>query len=84
MNWLQHHIGIVCMTFGLFAAIFVFVSWGVGYYCNAIYGMHFELSSCWMGVSAIGIGLVGLFKWLVDSSPWNSNEGKPPIGGNLK
>jgi len=77
MNWLQHHIGIVCMTFGLFAAIFVFVSWGIGYYCNAIYGMHFDLASCWMGVSAIGIGLVGLLKWLVDSFK-NSPPNQPP------
>ena len=67
MKWLQDHISTICIMFGLIAAAFVLVSWGVGYYANALYGMHFDTGSCWQGISSIGAGLVGLFKWIVDS-----------------
>ena len=30
------------------------VCWGIGYFANALYGMHFELASCWAGFTAIG------------------------------
>ena len=77
MMWLQKHIAVVCMVFGLFSGMCVLISWGVGYYANALYGYHFEIASCWQGVSAIGVGLVGLLKWLVDSYK-NSLEGRMP------
>jgi len=77
VNWLQKHISTICMAFGLFAAVFVLVSWGIGYYANALFGMHFDLGSCWQGVGAIGAGLVGLFKWLVDSK-FNTGPGMMP------
>jgi hypothetical protein len=38
------------------------------------FGMHFETASCWQGISAIGAGLVGLFKWLIDSK-LNTEQG---------
>ena len=78
MDWIQKHIAVICMMFGLLSAIFLMVSWGIGYYANALYGTHFELASVWQGISSVGIGLVGLFKWLVDSSPWNTNKGNNP------
>lgn len=77
MKWLQSHISIICIAFGLLAAAFVLISWGIGYYANALYGMHFETASCWQGFSAIGTGLVGLFKWIVDSK-YNTDPGKTP------
>lgn len=77
MNWIQKHIATICMTFGLLAAAFVLISWGIGYYCNALFDMHFETASCWQGISAIGAGLVGLFKWLIDSK-LNTLDGQMP------
>ncbi len=77
MTWLKNNIAVVCMMFGLFAGAFVLFSWGVGYYANALFGMHFETSSCWQGLSAIGTGLVGLFKWLCDSK-FNTGPGEMP------
>ena len=77
MVWLQKHIAVICMAFGLLSAVFVMVSWGVGYYANALFGYKFEIASCWQGFSAMGVGLVGLFKWLTDSK-FNSSEGEKP------
>jgi len=77
MNWLQKHIAVICMAFGLFSGMFVIVSWGIGYYANALFNMHFDLASCWSGIGAIGVGLVGLLKWLVDSG-LNTNKGDMP------
>lgn len=65
------------MLFGLMAAFFVVFSWLAGYWLNGLYGMKFQIDSCWQGVSACGIGLVGLLKWLIDSSK-NSPIGEPP------
>jgi hypothetical protein len=65
------------MTFGLLSGVFVLVSWGVGYYANALYGTHFEIASCWQGMTSMGSGLVGLLKWLVDSFK-NSLPNQPP------
>ena len=77
MEWMKHNIATICMAFGLFAAAFVLASWGVGYYANALFGMKFEIGSCWQGISAVGVGLVGLFKWLCDSK-LNSDPGQMP------
>lgn len=68
----------ICMAFGLFAAAVVLVSWLYGYWSNGLCGTHFEINSCWQGVSACGMGLVGLFKWLVDSTK-NSPDGTYPV-----
>lgn len=81
MQWLQKHIAIICIAFGLLSAVFVLISWGIGYYANALYGYHFEIGSCWQGISAMGVGLVGLLKWLVDSTK-NSDPGKFPGEGS--
>lgn len=78
MIWIQKHIASICMTFGLASAIFVLLSWAIGYYANGLYGYHFDLGSCWAGIGAMGVGLVGLFKWLIDSSPWNTTKGQMP------
>ena len=77
MAWFKKHISIICITFGLLSGMFILISWGVGYYANAIFGYKFEINSCWQGVSAVGVGLVGLLKWLIDSVN-NSPKGEKP------
>lgn len=62
-HWLQLIIimSIVMMIF-LFLVLF---SWLFGYWSNALRGTHFELMSCWSGVTAVGGGIatiVGLAK----------------------
>ncbi len=62
-HWLQLIIlmSIVMMIF-LFMVLF---SWLFGYWSNALRGTHFELMSCWSGVTAVGGGIatiVGLAK----------------------
>ena len=62
-HWLQLIIimSIVMMIF-LFIVLF---SWLFGYWSNALRGTHFELMSCWSGVTAVGGGIaaiVGLAK----------------------
>lgn len=74
---IKSNIGIICIGFGLFAALTVLLSWLVGYWLNGLYGMKFDINSCWQGISACGMGLVGLMKWLVDSTK-NSPAGMPP------
>ena len=69
---------LICMGFGLIAAILVLTSWLYGYWSNGLYGTRFEIDSCWQGLSACGVGLIGLFKWLVDSSK-NSPVGEYPV-----
>lgn len=71
------HIAIICMAFGLIAAADVLIAWTAGFWLNGLYGYRFPVESCWQGISAIGMGLVGLFKWLVDSSK-NSPAGQFP------
>lgn len=75
---LRANMALICMGFGLFAAIIVLFSWLFGYWSNGLYGTKFEIDSCWQGLSACGMGLIGLFKWLVDSSK-NSPVGEFPI-----
>jgi len=55
--------------------------WAVGYFANAIYGMKFELASCWAGFSAIGgAGVMAAVKYCMDS--WkNTPEGVTPNQG---
>jgi len=77
MKWLEQNIAVICMAFGLLSGMFVMFSWGVGYYANALYGMHFDIFSCWQGMSAMGTGLVGLLKWLIDSTK-NTLPGEYP------
>ena len=62
-HWLQLIIimSIVMMIF-LFLVLF---SWLFGYWSNALRGTHFELMSCWSGVTAVAGGIatvVGLGK----------------------
>ena len=62
----------------LISIILLLLCWVIGYFCNAIYLTHFELSSVWAGIMALsGGGVVGISKYFVDSK-YNSDSGKPP------
>ena len=37
---------------GAFLLLFLF--WTIGYFANALYGMHFEIRSCWDGFTTLG------------------------------
>lgn len=59
--------------------ILLFIFWSVGYWCNALLGMRFELHSCWEGALAIGsAGVLSMVRYIVDSLA-NSPKGVPPI-----
>lgn len=77
---IKNHIAIICMVFGLVAATLVLGSWLYGYWSNGLYGTRFQIDSCWQGISACGMGLVGLFKWVTDSTK-NSPPGQYPMPG---
>jgi len=71
MRFLQavkDHIAFVCMIYGLLATLVVLFSWVFGYWSNGLYGTKFQIESCWTGLSSCGVGLVGVFKWLIDST----------------
>lgn len=65
----------------LLAFIGLGICWGIGYFCNALYGMKFELASCWAGFSAIGgAGVLAAVKYCTDSFK-NTEEGVAPAQG---
>lgn len=53
-NWLPLVIILSCIMMVFLVA--VMVSWLVGYWCNALKGTHFELASCWSGISVVVTG----------------------------
>lgn len=70
----QYMIEALMMSF-----LILFLLWAIGYICNAVYGMHFELQSCWGGFQAIGgAGTLAAIKYIMDS--WkNSPNGESPM-----
>ena len=74
---IKDHIAVICMIYGLLATLVVLFSWVYGYWSNGLHGTHFQIDSCWQGMSACGVGLVGVFKWLIDSTK-NSPQGTYP------
>lgn len=57
-NWLALVIilSVIMMTF----LCLILCSWLFGYWSNALRGTHFELMSCWSGVTAVAGGLAGI------------------------
>lgn len=74
---LKNNIAVICMIFGLIFATIIVMSWLYGYWSNGLYETKFQIDSVWQGISASSVGLVGLFKWMIDSSK-NSPEGEFP------
>lgn len=82
-NWLAL---IAMLAVVLFILLVVIVlSWLYGFWSNGLYGTHFEINSCWQGVSAVGAGIVTIVglakaawtKYGLDSK-YNSPEGQKP------
>jgi hypothetical protein len=69
----DYWIGVVtCMIFC------VFLLWAIGYIANGFYGYHFELQSCWTGLSTVGsAGFLAAIKYLIDSM-LNTARGTKP------
>ena len=64
-----------------FVALFIF--WSIGYFANAIYGMKFDLSSCWGGFTALGgAGFLATVKYIMDSK-YNSDDGVLPYAKKI-
>lgn len=91
-HWLPLIIILSCIMMIFLVA--VMISWLVGYWCNALKGTHFELASCWSGISVVVTGMAGVAslagacwtKYHTDSK-FNTPAGLPPIlknsrGGN--
>lgn len=88
-NWLALII-IMSIVMMIFLCL-VMVSWLYGYWANALWGMKFDLSSCWSGVTVVVTGLGGMValakacwtKYGMDSR-YNSNPGCPPFHPPMK
>lgn len=80
MNKMQKYTIEALMT----AFLLLFIFWAIGYFANAIYGMKFELQSCWGGVAAIGsAGVLAAIKYIMDSCR-NSPNGQLPYDSGAK
>lgn len=75
MNYIKTH----WLELLIIALLCVLILWAVGYIANGLFGTHFELQSCWAGLSTVGsAGFLAFVKYLVDSSPWNTAKGHAP------
>ncbi len=75
-----HH-GCLYLMFALMG-VFLFASWGIGYYANALFGCKFELQSCWSGLSTVfSTGVLAAIKYIADSK-FNSREGELPFNND--
>ena len=53
---------------GAFLLLYLF--WTIGYFANALYGMKFDIRSCWDGFTTLGgAGVLAMVKYIMDS--WN-------------
>lgn len=60
------------------AFLLLFLCWLIGYFADALYGMKFELKSCWDGFTTLGgAGVLAVVRYIMDS--WkNSDDGVNP------
>ena len=59
--------------------------WSIGYFANAIWGMHFEIKSCWDGFTTLGgAGVLAMVKYVMDSWKNSENGSQPYEGSNNK
>lgn len=77
-------IGVMLSLMMLFLC-FVMFSWGIAFWANGLYETHFDLGSCWQGITVVATGLVTVAsfaampyveKWI--DSKYNSEVGTPP------
>ena len=82
-NW-QALIIIAALVMVVFLCL-ILCSWLAGFWLQAIYGLHFDLASCWSGLAAVITGLGGLLaagglstaKHYINSR-YNSPDGELP------
>ena len=74
---IRKNISDILMIIGLVGVLTVLFSWLYGYWSNGLYGTKFQVESCWTGIGAMGMGFVGLCRYLIDSG-LNSNKNEPP------
>ena len=64
---------------------FVMISWGVAFWANGLWDTHFDLGSCWQGITVVATGMVSVAtfaampyveKWI--NSKYNSEPGESP------
>ena len=56
---------------GAFLLLFLF--WTIGYFANALWGMKFEIRSCWDGFTTLsGAGVLAMVKYIMDS--WKNSD----------
>lgn len=75
----------IMLTLMMMFLCFVMLSWGVAFWCNGLFETHFDLGSCWQGITVVATGLVTVagfaampyVRYFI-SSKWNSNSGEPP------
>jgi hypothetical protein len=77
MHFIRKNLSDILMVIGIVGVLLVLGSWLYGYWSNGLYGTHFQVESCWTGVGAMGMGFVGLCRYLIDSG-LNSNRNEPP------
>ncbi|KMO85247.1 hypothetical protein AB840_14660 [Megasphaera cerevisiae DSM 20462] len=88
-EWSEEHWIALVIILSVVMMIFLFLilgSWLAGYWLKALYGMNFELGSCWQGVTAVATGLATIIslggacwaKYRTDSK-YNSPLGQPVI-----
>lgn len=74
MNYIRIH----WLELLMLELLIVLALWAVGYISNGLFGTHFELQSCWAGLSTVGsAGFLAAVKYLIDSTK-NSQPGERP------
>lgn len=77
-TYVRNNIGKICIVYGLFASAAVIFSGLAGYWLDGLYGMKFQVGDCTnLLASGIGTGLIGFFKYCIDSIR-NSPPGQFP------
>lgn len=87
-DWVRRNVytcaALMAIAWGLFFMC-VGASWLIGFWLNGLFGMHFELASCWQGLlgvvgaipSLYGLIKQALGKYRIDSE-LNSEKGEKP------
>lgn len=89
-EWVQAYWLALTSFLTILWSLFLFLlagTWWVAFILNGAYGYHFELGSCWQGVTVAGTALVSIFglakaswtKYDTDSKQNTSQGQMPPV-----
>ena len=75
----------IMLSLMMFFLCFVMFSWAAAFWLNGLYDKHFDLGSCWQGITVVATGLVTVagfaampfVKYWINSK-YNSKEGESP------